>query len=816
MLRRISRVFRASHPRRVPGARRPEALLNRILALLAAAAATPLLALGLWVGGALQLERLGGEIDARFEARFREQPSRVWSRPLRVVRGDRPERIDLAGHLARTGYREVSGAPARPGEYWRGEREWRIERRAFATPDGEQPGGTLRLLLDSRGRIATLRGAGGRKLADALLEPLRLSVEAGAAGRDREPIPLDALPPALIEAVLAAEDQRFFEHGGLDPQRIAGAFAANLRAGRVVQGGSTITQQLVKNLFLERERTFARKLREAVLAPLVEQRRSKREILEAYLNEVYLGQDGALALHGVGPASRHYFGKPATELELPEAALLAGILRGPSLYAPHRRPEAARERRDLVLRLLRERGQLAAEAYAAALAAPLGLAPRPGSLRSASWFLDALREELEGELGGEELGRAGLAIHTTLDPRLQVLAEGAVRRGLARLEGEQTRLARPDSPLQAALVALDPHSGALLAQIGGRDYARSQFDRATRARRQPGSVFKPVVALAALARQERLQPPFTLASVLPDEPLTVLALEGEWQPANHDGEYRGDVTLREALEQSLNVPIARLGGELGLRRIIGTARRLGIRSPLRSVPSLPLGTYETSLLEITRAYAVLAAEGLRAEGHAVRAVVDAEGRTVRAHRARPRRAFTAAEAYLVTSALEGAVNRGTGAGLRGLGFRGRVAGKTGTTDDYRDGWFVGYTPDLVVGVWVGFDDGASLHGSGSRTALPIFADFLIGALGPDGGRAFPRPAGIESIEVVADAAHPAGLRCRGEAEVFLEGSGPSRHARCRRPGWLTRFFARGAAEKDRGDPRQERGRGPGVRIHFGR
>jgi penicillin-binding protein 1B len=742
---------------------------RRRLALLAwtpaalAIAAPPLLL--------LFLAMLQADIEARFGEAFHQLPSRLYSRPLVLRPGMSPARAGLRGHLERAGYRPVTGPVTGPREFSAGERAWTL---------GEEPGGPVTLRLDRRGRIESIRDARRRTLDVVTVPPAPIGAFFDAGAKDREPVHLAEVPSHLVEAVLAVEDQRFFEHGGLDLRRIAGALLANLRAQRVVQGGSTLTQQLVKNVYLTQERSLGRKLREALIAVMLERNHTKEEILEAYLNEVYLGQSGSVAIHGVGRAARYYFARPVGELDLAQAALLVGILPGPSLYSPFRRPELAQERRDFVLARLLAQGRIAEPEYRAAVDSPLGLGPRPVSDRSAAYFVDFVRQGLETRYPAESLERDGLSIYTTLDARLQRLAARALRRGLRRLEATRPELARPDSPLEGAVVVLDPQRGDILALVGGRDYGRSQFDRASGARRQPGSVFKPVVALAALSRGGSEPPDFTLATVLVDEPLLVPGVdeEGEernWEPENHDRSFRGTVTLRAAIEDSLNVPMARLGQALGPGRIIATARRLGIESRLAAVPSLALGSSEVTLLEMTRAYGVLAAGGVRTASRAVLRVVDRSAGVREEADVEREAVFDPAEAWLVTSALEGVVDRGTGRGLRAWGYRGAVAGKTGTTNDYRDAWFIGYTPELVAGVWVGFDDGTSLGLTGAGAALPIFAALLTEALGTEGGADFEPPEGIERVSVVAKAGHPAGLRCSGAPEVFLAGTAPEQY-----------------------------------------
>lgn len=588
-------------------------------------------------------------------------------------------------------------------------------------------------------------------------------------GRRRIPVSLESLPPLLIDAVLLLEDRRFFEHRGVDPWRIGGAARANLRAAGIAEGGSTITQQLVRTVALSRARTLTRKLREAAGALWLEARFEKRVLLAAYLNEVYLAQDGAVAVHGVEAAARHVFGKPAASLDLAESALLAGMIQAPIRYAPARHPDAARVRRHQVLERLRSAGRIPDAEAAAADARPLVPAAFAASPRRARFALDFVRRRIAAQLGAEALARGGVEIRATLDERLQALAEDAVARGVARIESERPALRADGRRVEAALVVLDPRSGALRALVGGRDYARSPFDRAVFARRQPGSAFKPFVLLAAIARRDGRAPGFTLASRIEDAPLQVPMPRGEiWRPENPDHQFRGDMTLRYAIEQSLNTPFARLGMNVGLDRVVATARALGVEGRLAPVPSLSLGSFETSPLAMTLAYATLAAGGVRTPLRVASEVRDAGGHRLAPDGATPAAVVSAAEAFVVTSALQGAANQGSAAPLRLLGFHGDVAMKTGTSDGFRDAWAVGYTPELAIGVWIGTDDARSIEQSGAEAALPIAADFLIAALGPRGRSVFVPPPGLERAKVDV----PFGNFCIPARELFLSGTAP--------------------------------------------
>jgi penicillin-binding protein 1B len=725
-------------------------------------------------------------LRARLDPPAARAPTRLYARPLVLEPGTvvSAERVRRA--LDRLGYRSAR-SDIDPGEYRLGDTEWRIGQRPFVGPDGPEPGGLVVIRLDRDGAVRRLADAKGNRLDRVVLEPEPIGTALNGDAEDRVPVRLTDVPDHLVQAVLAVEDQRFLAHSGLDFRRIVGAALANVRARRVAEGGSTITQQLARNLYLSARRSPLRKLREVAIALALEARYDKTQILEAYLNEIYLGQDGAVAIRGVGRAAQFYFGKNAADLSVAEAALLAGMIRGPNLYSPVRNPDTARERRDLVLRLMAEQGRIDRSAAERAARSPLRAAPHPRPVPTGRYFQDYALGRMRDE-GLRANGDRGLAVFTTLDADLQRAAEGAVRDGLASVERGVLR-GRRTAPLQAALVALDPRSGETLAMVGGRDYGASQFNRATQARRQPGSAFKPIVALTALARSTTPDgPAFTLASVVEDEPLAVQTPAGLWEPANYDNGFRGQVTVREALEQSLNVPFARIGLAVGPERIVATAKALGITSRLHAVPSLALGASEVTPLELVRAYGVLAAGGLRADTRALLAAVDARGRVDRAATRAPARAFDPAESYLVTSALEGAVERGTGRGLRAQGVWAPLAGKSGTSSDWRDGWFIAYTPSLVVGVWVGYDDARSIGLTGSRVALPIVARFLRTALDDERGEEFPVPDGIEVAEVDPSSGLLAGWSCGGEQEVFLEGTAPTQ--RCESSWGAGRWLAR--------------------------
>jgi penicillin-binding protein 1B len=696
----------------------------------------------------------------------------IYAAPQPLRPGVEVRRVDLAGVLSRLRYRETRGAPTAPGEFRRTGAGWDVYLRAVDR-GGPQPAQRVRLEVDGN-RIARVTRDG--KLAGPLvLEPEVLTSGDDVPGEEMRPVRLADVPPTLRNAVLAAEDHRFLEHHGLDLRGVARALWTNLRAARVVQGGSTITQQLVKSRLLSRERTLDRKLREAWLAALVEWRYGKDEILEAYLNEIYLGHRGGLGVRGVGAATRTYFGKEVHQLSLGEAALLGGMIRAPNRTSPVLDRTRARERRDAVLRRMRELGMITAVEHDRARAEPVRARPGAGTGQLAPYFTDHVRGEAEGRLPGRLGARRPVHIVTTLDLPLQRQAEAAVARGIDRLETRhpELRAKDPSERLQAALVALDPQTGEIRAMVGGRDYRASQFNRAALAARQSGSAFKPFVYLAALRPEGKPNPVLTAASFVDDAPIAVPVEGGPpWSPRNFEGRHEGRVTVRRALEASLNAATVRVAQMAGLPAVLDTARTVGLGRGLEPVPAVALGAFEVTPLDLARAYVPLANGGRRFEAIAVSAIHDEDGQTLWATEDVGTPVVSSPMAYLITSLLEGAVRSGTGAGA--VDLPAPVAGKTGTTNEGRDAWFVGYSSNLVALVWVGFD-GSRAHGlSGARAALPIWTDFMRQALETYPARAFALPEGVALVDIDPTTGQAATATCPLRVrEVFLAGTEPA-------------------------------------------
>jgi penicillin-binding protein 1B len=715
------------------------------------------------------------DVTRRFEARQAQFPSRLYSDSLKLTVDSEVPAYSLLSRLTRLGYRKVSGQPSKPGEYLWADKELRIFLREFEYPEGRFAGDRVRIQFRGNRirRVTSLNT--GRRLDAARIEPELIATFYSDVQEERTWYSLNQFPEELRRAVLSVEDRNFYHHPGIDPRGTARALWIDIGRRAAVQGGSTVTQQLAKNLYANRKRDLTRKLLESVAAVMLEARYTKNQILEAYLNEVYMGQRGPVAISGMGEASRFYFRKRPSELVLHESALLAGIISSPGLYNPYRHPQAALSRRNRVLNSMVETGDLSQKLAAVVKTTDLGVTrQRPGNYR-APYLVDFLEEEARKGFPDSPPSGAGLRIFSTVDPDLQERAEETLGAGLDRLErGYPVLQKNPKGTLQGALVALRPSDGSILALVGGRDYRKSQFNRTYQARRQPGSLFKPFVYLAGFDRAQ-YDPgfSFTAATPLEDTPLTLVSGGKPYSPQNYDREFRGVVSVRQALENSLNVATIRAANRVGLEHVITVARRCGIESPLPKVPSLALGAAEVTPLEIAAAYATIASGGIRNSARAIRSVTDRKGRSVEPETPPGTRILSPQAAYLLTDLLRGVVLRGTAASAAELGLSGVAAGKTGTTDDLRDAWFVGFTDDLLVLVWVGYDDNRALGLTGAQAALPIWVDFMMGT-GRVATREFPEPDGMIREKVDPTTGQLATWRCPEKIEeLFIEGTEPT-------------------------------------------
>ncbi len=709
------------------------------------------------------------ELSAQFTDIPSRQPSRLYGRSLAIAVGELADEQGLLDELERLSYRPAEGGGAlQQGRFRRTARGFEVFLRSSPAAEGLEKGYLLGIEL-SAARVARLT-SNGQEVASARLEAPLLATYYGPEVEERRPVVVYELPDHVLQAVLAAEDERFFKHSGVSVKGILRAVWVNLRGGELRQGGSTLTQQLVKNLYLSHERSVGRKVQEGVLSLFLEARYSKAQILQAYLNEIYLGTLGGVNLQGIGAASRAYFGKDPEQLSVGEAATLAGIIPAPGSFSPVAHREKALERRNLVLSRLAALGTVPAEAIEVARREPLAVAPVPPVRRRAPYFGDAMAEEAARRFGVKDLAASGYTLLSTLSLGDQKAAEDATSWGLASLEKGWEKGSKAEGPLQVALVSIDPRTGAILSYLGGRDYGASQFDRVVQARRQAGSAFKAVVYAAAFESGT-----VTPATLVEDAPLTVTEGGQTWTPLNDDKEFAGWVTVRRAVEKSLNIPTARVALATGLPKIVSLAKKMGVTAPLQPFPSLSLGAFELTPLELATVYGTLAGGGVRPPAHGLEAVLDKAGEAVPGTPLpAPERVLSKDSAYLVTSILQGVVNQGTGASVRSQGLFDPLAGKTGTTNGRRDSWFAGYSPDRTTVVWLGYDDNAKTRLSGSRAAAPIWGRFTLGVRPPGGYRNFGTPGGIVVASVDPTTGGLATTDCpEAVNEVFREGTVPT-------------------------------------------
>jgi penicillin-binding protein 1B len=714
---------------------------------------------------------LSKTVRVKFEGKRWAVPAQIYARPLELFVGASVDPEQLEAELRFLGYRHVGQVYA-PGQWSRSGRRFIVHTRSFTFWDGEQPPIVASITLDSSGITGLQQRDSGRPLDLFRLEPGVVGSIYPAHREDRVLVRRDQLPDHLVNGLLAVEDRRFFEHAGVDLRGIARALQANLSAGRAVQGGSTLTQQLVKNFLLSPERSLTRKINEALMALIVESRYDKDEILEAYANEIFLGQDGERAIHGFGLAAHFYFGRPLAELEVQETALLVALVKGASFYNPRRHPERALQRRNLVIDQMALLGMIDEAVAADARAAPLGVTSRGiahGHRLPA--FVDLVRRQLRRDYREEDLTSEGLQIFSTLDPWVQRRAERAVRDRLQAIEKARGLEA---GSLEAALVVVSAQQGEVQALVGGRDTRFAGFNRALDAVRPIGSLVKPAVYLAALSRPDR----FTLSTLIRDEPVDIALPNGQrWQPRNYDREVHGDVPLHEALTRSLNLATVNLGMAVGLDAVVDQLHALGVTRDIPAYPSLLLGALSLSPLEVAQLYQGIASGGFRSPVRAIREVLDAEQTPLQRYPLTVQQAADPAAVFLLRRNLVEVVERGTAAGLqRFLPATLQVAGKTGTTNDLRDSWFAGFSADRVAVAWVGRDDNAPTGLTGSQGALPVWGDLM--ATVDNASVRMNTPMGVE-YHWIDPQGRLAAERCDGAvAYPFIAGSQPRETADC--------------------------------------
>ncbi|WP_447649073.1 penicillin-binding protein 1B [Pseudomonas abietaniphila] len=655
-------------------------------------------------------------VQEKFSGKRWTIPAKVYARPLELFVGQKLSRDDFLIELDALGYRRESVANG-PGAASVNGNNVDLNTRGFQFYEGADPAQQIHVRF-SGDYVADLTSANGSKLAVARLEPLMIGGLYPKNLEDRILIKLDQAPPYLLDTLVTVEDRDFYHHFGVSPKSIARAFWVNASAGQMRQGGSTLTQQLVKNFYLTNERSITRKLTEAMMAILLEIHYSKQEILEAYLNEVFVGQDGQRAVHGFGLASQYFFSQPLSELKLHQVALLVGLVKGPSYYNPRRNADRALERRNLVLDLLEQQGVATPEAVAAAKKMPLGVT-RTGSLADSSFpdFLDLVKRQLRQDYRDEDLTEEGLRIFTSFDPILQMKSEAAVRESFAKIAGR-----KGSDDMETAMVVTNPETGEVQALIGSRQAGFAGFNRALDAVRPIGSLVKPAIYLTALERPQQ----YTLTSWVPDEPFQVKGADGQiWKPQNFDHKAHGNIFLYQGLAHSYNLSSAKLGLDLGVPNVFKTLTKLGVTRDWPAFPSMLLGAGALSPIEVATMYQTIASGGFNTPLRGIRSVLTAEGEPLKRYPFQIQQRFDPGSIYLLQNAMQRVMREGTGKSVYNvLPSSLNLAGKSGTTNDSRDSWFAGFSQDLLAVVWMGRDDNGKTPFTGATGALQVWTSFM--------------------------------------------------------------------------------------------
>ncbi|WP_437270436.1 penicillin-binding protein 1B [Stutzerimonas balearica] len=727
-----------------------------------------------WLGWVVKLSIVGLVIlagfavylDAIVQEKFSGKrwtiPAKVYARPLELFVGQKLAKDDFLAELDALGYRREK-AVAGPGGVSVAGNNVEMQTRGFQFYEGAEESRRIRVRF-SGDFVAGLNSADGSSLAVARLEPVLIGGLYPAHNEDRILIKLDQVPPYLVQTLVAVEDREFFEHFGVSPKSIARAVWVNLTAGAVRQGGSTLTQQLVKNFYLTNERSLTRKATEAMMAVLLELHYDKQEILEAYLNEVFLGQDGRRAIHGFGLASQYFFGQPLAELKLHQIALLVGMVKGPTYYNPRRHPERALERRNLVLDLLAEQQVVDPAEVAAAKQKPLGITQR-GSMADSSYpaFLDLVKRQLREDYREEDLTEEGLRVFTSFDPILQLKAEQAMSDTLKRL-------GKGAEAVEGAMLVTNPETGEIQAMLGSRQPGYAGFNRALDAVRPIGSLIKPVIYLTALERPSQ----YTLTSLLEDEPFSVKGADGQvWRPQNYDRKAHGTVYLYQALANSYNLSTTRLGLDLGVPNVLKTLQRLGVSVDWPAYPSMLLGAGALRPIEVADVYQTLANGGFNTPLRGIRSVLTAEGEPLKRYPFQIQQRFDPGAIYLTQRAMQRVMHEGTGrSAYNQLPRSLNLAGKTGTTNDLRDSWFAGFSQDLLAVVWLGRDDNGKTSLTGATGALRVWADFMRRA--DPLPLNSPLPENVVQVWVDSRTGQGTDKRCPGAVQMpYIRGSEPA-------------------------------------------
>ncbi|WP_462379470.1 penicillin-binding protein 1B [Pseudomonas sp. Marseille-QA0892] len=725
-----------------------------------------LVGLVLLAGFAIYLDAV---VQQKFSGKRWTIPAKVYARPLELFAGQRLDKDDFLRELDALGYRRERAA-AGPGDASVSGSNIDLHTRGFQSYEGAEPPRSIRVRF-SGNSVASLTESNGTPLAVARLEPMLIGGIYPAQQEDRILVKLDQAPSRLVESLVAVEDREFFSHFGVSPKSIGRAVWVNATSGEVRQGGSTLTQQLVKNFFLTNERSISRKLTEAMMAVLLEMHYDKQDILEAYLNEVFLGQDGPRAIHGFGLASQYFFGQPFSELQLHQVALLVGMVKGPTYYNPRRHPERAIERRNVVLDVLAEQGVATSEEVAAAKQRPLGVTER-GSLENGSFpaFLDLVKRQLREDYREEDLTEEGLRIFTSLDPIKQWKAETAMRDGFKRMAGR----AGVDQT-EAAMVVTDPENGEIQALIGSRQPRFAGFNRALDAVRPIGSLVKPAIYLTALEQPSR----YTLTSWLEDEPFSVKGENGQvWSPQNYDRKPHGTIYLYQGLVNSYNLSSARLGLDVGVPNVLKTMEKLGVNRQWPAYPAMLLGAGALTPMEVATMYQTIANGGFNTPLRGIRSVLTAEGEPLKRYPFQIQQTVDAGAVFLVQNAMQRVMREGTGRSVYNqVPSSVNLAGKTGTTNDSRDSWFAGFSQDQLAVVWIGRDDNGKTPLTGATGALQIWSGYMAktNPLSLD----MPIPSNVDYAWIDAYSGQGSAQGCPNAVQMpYIRGSEPTPGAAC--------------------------------------
>jgi penicillin-binding protein 1B len=718
------------------------------------------------------------EVKLLLTRKITEASSIVYSRPFPLTEGLSITKSRVEDRLKRLKYRKVSGIPAKPGEYRISNYSLMIFfKESWINPEHDQKEGLFEITFNGNNEIEKILHATFKTPSSVVwLEPEVLSVLGNSSQRVITAKELHEFNSHLKNAILAIEDEHFYSHFGIDPFSIVRATIKNIQSGRIVQGGSTLTQQLAKNLFFSSDRNLKRKVKEAIAALLIESSHTKDQIFEMYLNEMFLGQEGRFAVHGFGEASLTFYGKEAGDITLAEAALLAGLVKAPTSYSPRLHFERALERQKIVLSRMHLLKMISDDEYEKAKSEKITIYPPARSRRVAPYFVDYLQREVGSLLNAHALKGGALSIITGLDTEYQSCGEIAITEGISQLEKSYPWLKKNTEKVQSSLVSVIPSSGEIRAWVGGRDFGESQFDRVSLAKRQPGSTFKPFVYLTALDGNLNQYRTAKTTSILIDEPVTIPVPGGNWEPKNYDKKHRGEVRLREALAKSLNIPTVQLAQKVGIKNISRTGAYFGFGENLPKVPSLALGAGEVTPLELSQAYSIIANAGVKRTVRPFYHAIDSKSSTVIfTSPIEERRIVDEAPVYVLTDILRSAIESGTGRIVRQLGVKGPVAGKTGTTNEARDSWFVGYTPRILTTVWVGYDSNKSLKLTGAQAAAPVWAEYMkcISDFEPE--LDFYPPSGVVFRELDRESGLLLTEYCphaNGISEVFVSGTEP--------------------------------------------